>query len=181
MFGIIILSLNSYKYHYDVYDRLYNKQLEEYSIPNKDNIVLFINDNISIHVRSFLVVVTNYYNSEYLLFVLFISSLLHVVSIYDCGLNILELMIDADKKDTFLNRHNILSAIPVLWDVFLIYMNSTIEIAIPFLLVNIIIGILFLVEPFYKLTHVGFHILLIAQNYYMCLSNSIQNGVNIGY
>jgi len=174
MTGITILSMTSYIYHYDVYDRLYNKKIEAYSIPNKDNIVLFLNDNIAIHIRSFLVVVTNYYNSEHLLLVLFLSSILHTVSMYDCVVNSLELIIDYDKEnDTFLNRNNLFSAIPVAFDVFLIYLNSPVEIAIPFLLVNIMIGFLFLVEPFYKLTHVGFHILLIVQNYYMCLSNSI--------
>jgi hypothetical protein len=175
MIGIIILSMTSYIYHYDVYNRLYNKKIEDYSIPNKDNIILFLNDNIAIHLRSFLVVVTNYYNKDDLLFVLFVSSILHVVSIYDCVINSFELLIDYDKhKDTFLNRSNILSATPVICDVLFICINSPTEIAIPFLLVNIMIGILFSVEPFYKLTHVGFHILLILQNYYMCLSNSIQ-------
>jgi hypothetical protein len=29
-----------------------------------------------------------------------------------------------------------------------------------------------MIEPFYKLTQVGFHVLLILQNYYMCLSNT---------
>jgi len=82
MTGITILSMTSYIYHYDVYDRLYNKKIEAYSIPNKDNIVLFLNDNIAIHIRSFLVVVTNYYNSEHLLLVLFLSSILHTVSMY---------------------------------------------------------------------------------------------------
>jgi len=46
------------------------------------------------------------------------------------------------------------------------------EIAIPFLLTNIGIVLLFIVEPFYKLTHVAFHLLLIVQNYYLCLSSS---------
>ena len=172
LFGIVGLSISSYNYHYDIYRRLYNKQIKDYSIPNKDNIVLFLNDIIAINMRSFLVILTNYYNNKNLFCILFISGIFHITSIYDCVLNSLELCIDYDKnKDIFLNRHNILSAIPIVCDVFLICVNSPIEIAIPFLLVNIIIGLLFIVEPFYKLTHVGFHILLISQNYYMCLSN----------
>ena len=172
MIGITTLSISSHKYHYDIYKRLYDKQIEDYSIPNKDNIILFLNDNIAINLRSFLVIVTNYYNNKHLFFILFISGICHISSIYHCILNILELFIDYDKnKDTFLNIHNILSVIPICCDVLFIYINSPTEISIPFLLVNIIIGLLFMVEPFYKLTHVGFHILLIAQNYYMCLSS----------
>jgi hypothetical protein len=34
------------------------------------------------------------------------------------------------------------------------------------------IVLLIIVDPFYKLTHVAFHIMLIAQNYYMCVTNS---------
>jgi hypothetical protein len=63
-------------------------------------------------------------------------------------------------------------SIPIAFDVILIFMNSPINIEIPFLLVNIVIGLLFLIEPFYKLTHFAFHILLIAQNYYICLSST---------
>lgn len=171
--GITILSIASYKYHNDIYVRLYDKQIEEYTIPNNDNMVLFINDCISINARSFLVVVTSYYNSQHLFLVLTISGICHVSSIYHCIVNVLELHIDYDKyKNTFLTCHNILSAIPIACDVILIYIHSPIDIAVPFLLLNIIIGLLFVVDPFYKLTHVAFHILLIVQNYYMCLSNN---------
>jgi hypothetical protein len=77
------------------------------------------------------------------------------------------------KKHTFLNNNNIITFIPISCDVLLIFMNSPNEIAIPYLFVNIMIGLLFLINPFYKLTHVAFHLLLIAQSYYMCLSNII--------
>jgi hypothetical protein len=152
---------------------LHNKQIEEYSIPNKENIVFFLNDSIFINVRSFLVLATNYYNSKNLLYFLLISCIFHLVSIYQCILNILKLFIDYDKnKDIFLNCHNIIMATPIAFDVFLLFINSTNEISIPFLLVNITMWLLFVVEPFYKLTHVSFHIFLIVQNYYICLSSS---------
>ena len=64
-----------------------------------------------------------------------------------------------------------MTAIPIACDAFAIYMNSPKEISIPYLLVNITMGLLFVVEPFNKLTHVAFHILLVAQAYYMCLSS----------
>ena len=173
MIGITCLSISSYLYHDDIYKRLYNKQIEEYNIPNKDNFLLFINDTITINARSFLVIVTNYYNNKYLLYILLISGIFHLNSIYYCIINIFELLLHHDKsKDTFLNYHNIFSIIPISFDVFLICMNSQTEILIPYFLLNIIIGLLFIINPFYKLTHVSFHILLVAQNYYMCLSNT---------
>ena len=173
MIGVIILSILSYKYHIDIYKKLYNKEIEEYTIPNKDNIILFINDTIAIQLRSFLIILTNYYNSKNLFFILFLSGIFHISSIYHCIINILELLINNDNnKNTFFSLHNIFSGIPIVFDVFLLCINSPIEISIPFLLVNITIALLFIVKPFYKLTHVAFHILLIVQNYYICLSNS---------
>ena len=173
MIGITSLSILSYRYHNDVYRRLDDKQIKEYSIPNKDNIILFFNDNLAIHVRSFLVTTTNYYNSQYILFVVCISGINHISCIY-CGiLNMFNIITDYDKnKQSFTYYHNIFSAMPLVCDLFFICINSPIEISIPFLLVNIVIGILFMIEPFYKLTQVGFHVLLILQNYYMCLSNT---------
>jgi len=173
MIGITILSILSYKYHYDIYSRLDKKEIKEYYIPNKDNIILFFNDNLAIHLRSFLVTTTNYYNSEHILFILCISGINHISCIY-CGiLNMFNIITDYDKnKDTFKLYNNIFTIIACTCDVFFICINSPIEIFIPLLFVNIVIGILFVIEPFYKLTHAGFHVLLILQNYYMCLSNT---------
>ena len=171
--GITALSVSSYIYHNDIYNRLSDKQIENYDIPSKENIVFFLNDSIFIHVRSFLVVATNYYTSPHLSSVLFLSGFSHISSIYHGMTNILNLFIDREQaKESFLNCHNILMALPIVCDVFLIFIHSSKETAIPFVFVNIIIGLLFVIEPFYKLTHVAFHICLIAQNYYMCLSNS---------
>lgn len=172
--GVSTLSISSYIYHYDIFDRLQNKKIAEYSLPNKDNIVIFLNDTICIHLRSFLIIATNYYYNPHFVIIIAISGLLHLSCIYHNILNILYLFIDNDNtKIHFLNNHNIITALPIAYDVLLIFANSPIEIAIPFLLVNIMMGILFVVEPFYKLTHVAFHLLLIAQNYYICLSSSI--------
>jgi hypothetical protein len=177
MIGITTLAVSSYNYHIDVYKRLNEKQLnekqmEDVCMPNKSNIRLFLNDIIAIHMRSFLVIVTNYYNNQQLLFYLLISVIIHTSSIYYCFINALELIIEPDKnKNSFLILHNIMSSIPVAFDVFLLYMNSPNEIAIPYLLVNISMGFSLIIEPFYKLTHVFFHILLIGHTYYMCLSN----------
>jgi hypothetical protein len=95
-------------------------------------------------------------------------------SIYYCTLNIFDLLIiDYEtNKNTFLNYHNIHTIIPIACDILLVYANSHNEIAVPYLLTNIVIGILFIVKPFYKLDHFAFHIALIVQNYYVSMSNT---------
>lgn len=172
MFGVTTLSISSYIYHYDIFDRLYNKKIKEYTVPNKDNIVIFLNDTICINLRSFLIIATNYYYNPHFVIITASSGLIHLTSIYHNILNILELFID-NTKIQFLNNHNLITSLPIAYDVLLIIANSPNEIAIPFLLVNIMMGLLFVIEPFYKLTHVAFHLLLIVQNYYICLSSSM--------
>ena len=172
IFGIGVLCISSYNYHYDIYTRLYDKTIEEYTVPNKDNIILCLNDSIAIHLRSFLVILTNYYNHPYLLYVLCISGIFHISSIYQCILNIFTNLYTNNNDKNFMNIHNIMFIIPISYDVLSVFINSPNEIAIPYLFVNIAICILFLIEPFYKLTHIAFHILLLLQTYYMCLSNT---------
>ena len=62
--GISILSVVSYVYHKDLYRKLYNKEIEEYTIPNKDNLVIFIYDNIAINLRCVLIILTNIQNNS---------------------------------------------------------------------------------------------------------------------
>ncbi len=170
--GNIILSISSYLYHYDVYKKLANKQIEDYSLPNENNILHFLNDCLSINVRSFLAIVTNYYHNKFFLQAIVISILFHINSVYHLFINILNLFINSDKTyDSFLNNHNIIMGIPIFFDTFLIFFNSQNEIGIPFLITNILISLLFLVEPFYRLNQFAFHILLIVQNYYICMSS----------
>ena len=153
---------------------LYHKKIENYNAPNKQNIYYFLNDFLSINIRCYLAIITLYYNKQHLFFILSVSGIFHLFFIYLFIINIIQLVIDYDKiKEIFYFFHTTLLSIPVACDVFLVCIISPNEIAIPFLFLNIIIGLLFLVEPFYKLTHVVFHILLIYQTYYICLSNSI--------
>lgn len=173
MMGMVTLSASSYLYHNNIYEKLYNGEWKYYTIPNKENITLFINDTLCIHLRSLFVVITNYYYHPFLTPVLFYSSTLHFISIYHFFINTVELCNDRENHENdFLNIHNTVNAIPIALDVILVSLNSEKEIAIPYMFVNIIIAMIFIVQPFYKLDHVAFHICLLFQNYYMCLSNS---------
>jgi hypothetical protein len=176
MTGIIMQGVSSYIYHNDIYKRLQQQKITEYELPSKDNILIFLNDVIFINIRSFLVVTTSYYNNKHFLVALFTSGCFHMSSLYFCIVNIFDLLvIDYEKnKPIFLICHNIYTMIPIIYDILLVYSNSPNEIAVPFLLTNFGIGLLFLVSPFYKLNHVVFHIGLLIQNYYMTLSNANQ-------
>ena len=169
--GIMALSVSSYQYHAPIYKRLVTGELQEYNAPDKSNIVSFFNDALFINLRGFLVVVAHYYESPLFISVLCLSGVFHVMSVYYCVLNMFQKDIEEDDR-LFSIQHNTIMAIPIAVDVFFIFMRSPTEIAVPFLLVNVVMGLLFVVEPFYRMNHMAFHLMLIAQNYYMCLSNS---------
>jgi len=171
IFGVISLSISSYMYHYDIYNRLNTNKITEYINPDKKNIILFFNDNIFINLRGFLIVVTSYYNSPHFINTTIFSSIFHIFSMYHVINNIFYLLSNYnDAKNRFLNIHNTLTGIPIALDSILVFANSSTEIAIPILVVHITMVIIFIVDPFYKLSHFVYHLLLIAQNYYLCLS-----------
>ena len=172
--GITALSVFSYIYHYDVYYRLNNNIISEYIIPTTCNIVYFLSDNGFIHLRSFLALVTNYYDNDLFAFVIIYSAIFHITTILHAIANILDISVNYKDVDPikFLNQHEIATIVPLVFDGMCIFANSLTQTRIPFLLVNISIGLLLWINPFYKLSHVAFHLLIIAQNYYICMSNS---------
>ena len=134
---------------------------------------IFLFHNIFIQIRSLLTVFTSYYDSKHFVWITLLSGTFHSVSIYNVVLNIIQLLCDNSLQQTqFENINNIITIGPISFDIICIFMNSNNNISIPFLLVNIIIGLLLTINPFYKLNHVGFHILLLFQNYYLSLSHS---------
>lgn len=169
MAGIVILSLSSYMYHYDIYERLYKNQITEYIVEKNINYTHFLNDSICIHGRCFLVIVTNYYNSPYFYPVTICCAIIQILFLYSCIINVLELKNIYDKH--FLNTHYFFTFLPIGINTILLYFNNNAQEITPILFLNISILLLFIVNPFYKLTHVAFHILLIVQNMYICLAN----------
>lgn len=170
--GVVTLSVSSHFYHYDIYSLLVKNKDENYIYPKKYNYIYFFNDQLSIHMRTILVLATNYYNTDYLYNVLSISILLHSVSIYNSIINMMDIVVDEKyrKENFFVITHGII-ALPVMFDVFLVCLNTTTDIAIPFLFVNILLLFVSVIEPAYKYNQVLIHLLLLFQNYYVCLSN----------
>jgi hypothetical protein len=170
--GIIILSIASYLYHYDIYRKIHTKQINEYVVEKNINYVYFLNNCCCINIRFFLAVFTNYYNNPYFYAVTIFCGVLQLGCFYNGVINVIELLSNRDYiKSNFLKIHYLFTFLPVGIDILAIYLNTkSDQIAIPFLFVNMCIALLFIVEPFYKLTHVAFHLLLIAQTYYICFS-----------
>lgn len=163
--GVSMLAISSYVYHSTIYNKL--NKIEYFPT---DNIVLFVNDSLFIHMRCFLAVITNFYNSskEFV----YISGTIHFVYFYAGILNVLYLMKDASRA-SFYKYHILAMFVPYIYDTYLFASRTPIELSLPFLLTNTIIVIIMAIEPFYKLTHVAFHFCLIIQTYYICASNNL--------
>jgi hypothetical protein len=165
--GVSMLAISSHAYHCDIYNRL---DKIEYYLPTKHNIILFTNDTLFIHIRCILAIITNFYNSSKES--VYISITIHFICFYAGIINVLSLMKDTNNSN-FYKYHNLAMFVPYIYDSYLFASRTSIEITLPFVLINTIIIIIMAIEPFYKLTHVAFHFCLIIETYYICASNNL--------
>ena len=163
--GVSILSLSSYQYN----NVFYNK-LSQGSLSDQEDLNNLLFETVCVHLRCFLSILTSYYHVKNLLLLLVVSGGFHMYSIFLSNMNVLQFFIQGNSA-IFIKCHNIILAVPVLCDYFLIFMNSPNEIAIPYLLINIMSVLLILVKPFDHLNDIVFQTLLVGQTYYYCLSN----------
>ena len=171
--GVFLLSIASYLYHHKIFDNITNGKIKEYTVIEDNNLEYFLNDYACIHIRSLLAVITGYYNSPFFYEVVFVCGLFQVLCFYFGIINVIQLLQnDKNVKTNFYKIHNIFIFSPIGLDVIMVALNaSSTNVSIPFLFINIAIALLFAVNPFYNLTHVAFHILLIMQTYYISQIN----------
>ena len=173
MIGIVMLSVASYMFHYDIYKKITMKRIENYVLEENMNYVYFLNDCICIHIRSFLALVTNYYTTSYFYPVVTVCGIFQIGCIYSSIMNVIDLLSNRTyKKSDFLKIHYVFTFLPVGIDILMTFIETkSMEISVPFFIINIIVVLLFVVDPFYKLTHVAFHIMMLVHTYYVCLAN----------
>ena len=170
-FGVLTLSVSSYIYHNEVYHSIVKNKVIDYIYPLDDNLILYLNDNMGIHLRSHFAVITSYYFSNSVYLIGGVSFFIHIHSIYFIIQNVTEYVVDKNyPKEYFFYKNNVLLAVPIMIDTLFVLLNMRSEYRIPYLFVNITLGLVVAIEPFYKLNHVAMHLLFIAQTYYMCQS-----------
>lgn len=176
--GIVFLSAASYIYHNDIYKRLNSNVINSYIIPNKKNIIHYVDINVFIQLRSLLTLFISYYDTDLFIkvMVMTLSAIFHVSSLYNIIINILTFLFIYDFDEEYLKKyfikiHRIISLIPVFIDILLIYINSSHSTGMSFLFINIFMCIIYCLEPLYEFTYFVLHLLFIAQTYYLCLSH----------
>jgi len=169
--GVTILSVGSYLYHYDIYRKFKTRQIVKYNYP--ENCFFIVFDNICIHIRTFLTLRTNYYYNETANIILTIYFIIQLTSFYTLYENILKFYYDSTfVKEKLFKIINILTIIPISYNIVFIFINSDCKYGAPFVFVSIFTGLLIYIEPFNNLNHFAIHILIIAQNYYSSLANT---------
>jgi hypothetical protein len=168
MIGISLLSISTYEYNYNIYNRLNNGEI---ILVDNNNINYILKESKFIHLRSYLSIITNCYNLNTITRNLILSGVSHLYSIFLEYMNVIKLFMDGSDVHVFLDCNKIFLSVPVGYDCFIIFLNSPRHIAVPFLFINVMIIILLIVKPFDKMTGVAFQLLLIVQTYYGCLSS----------
>jgi len=164
--GITILSFTR---HTNVDVILHDIEINELT---KEKIVYILYDCFSIHLRSYLSILTNFYYHKNFHYVLVLSCCFHLSSILVGNTTLLLLSIEAEKYNKHIKAfHKIIWGYPIAFDCYLMISNSPNDIAIPFLLINILFVLVLFIKPFYKLNETALHIILIGQTYYSSLSN----------
>lgn len=170
--GIGILSITSHLYHNDIYTKYQTDKITRYEYP-ENNYLLFIGDTASIHIRAFLATYSNYYVNTHWRVPVAISGIFHAMALSYILVHLFNLKYDSTyDKEHFFKMIYMLCLFPQFIDMVFIHVNSTNEYGIEFAIVNTMIACLFIVEPFHRLNHFAFHILIMYNTYYLCLMNS---------
>ena len=168
IFGLVLLSIGSYNYHKYAYT-LINKE-KEIVYTADETIQPFLQDVGSIHLRSFLAILTNYNFCN----IVYISAGLHI-SFYlmnICHIYYLQRVHRITKNNSNYNLFILFQysclIIPCEFDIILICLNSIDSVySIHGIYTSIFMFLLFIINPLYDLSHVVLHICLIL-NTYIC-------------
>lgn len=173
IFGILTLAFCSYVFHAKLAKYYLRKYLVIYT--SIDIIDIYANDHLAIHMRSFLVVATHFllsYSADRdLIFLSGAAHVLGIVGFYRKLLTIVSLkkqiVDDGEISTQSMYKYCLL---PSAIDCMLIVMNaSTIELKADLLAINVAIGVLLYVVPFYELNHLALHLFVYFQT--VCLIN----------
>ena len=100
---------------------------------------------------------------------MFLSIFLHSYSIFTCSLVMIPFRLEYNNESR--KSQQIILFVPIYFDNFLIFISSPNEVAIPFLLFNIVELFIRIIEPFYKLNDSAIETISIIKTYYLYINN----------
>jgi hypothetical protein len=187
IFGISTLSICSYIFHGALAQNFKTQNVINYTSPKL--ITPYILDTFAIHMRSFLVVVTNFMLSDpSKRYFIFLSAQIHIVAIVCFFITLIHFVVtgkqfiyDSDSKEP--NKYKtlfyLLLMVPSGIDCGLIFWNNpSISAKMDLLIINIVVAVVVAVQPFYKLNHLLIHLGLYIQTCVLIRCNLIMDSQN---
>jgi hypothetical protein len=177
--GIINLGFFNYKYHNSI--KNYVEQNKQIDYLSEELFTHYVMDNLSIHLRSFLCVVTCLYETlplttHILVFVAimhFYFYYLFVKKLNDCIKNKEQIIYsNCKEKNEFLSEINRLMSIPITVDTLIVAFFSSYYLnAINLCFVTVFMAFTIFIQPFYEYSHVAFHAGLLLETYFLASCN----------
>jgi hypothetical protein len=182
--GITTLTFGSFIYHRTLVNNYKTNTVINYT--SKDIIFPYIFDTLSIHIRSFCVALTNYmqdtpYKHNRLLF----TAVVHIVAMITFLTYLIKLLVkgekfiyDSDSKEPnhYKTLFYLLVMVPSGIDILLIFYNTpSITANMDLLIINCVVAILIVVQPFYKLNHLMIHGAIYVQTHALINCNMIMD------
>jgi hypothetical protein len=136
-------------------------------------------DTAAVHLRGFFASIAATYVSPFMLPILCISCLDHMTSMYIFLTRLNEIkrtkksLIDGDPAVLEqMNTFSWLTSMPMMFDIAVVAYFSTLPMAdVNLFYITYVIALVLQITPFYDMSHVAFHLLLIAQNVLITWSN----------
>jgi hypothetical protein len=177
--GILNLSIFNFKYHDSI--KKYITKNKQIQYTSDELFTYYIMDNLSIHLRSFLCVMTSLCETlpttihvvSFAACVHFYFYHLFVKKINNCIKNKQEVIYNSCKeKNEFLTEINSLMSVPIAIDTVIIMLFSSSYInAINLCFVTIYMAFTIFIQPFYEYSHVAFHFGLLLETYFLASCN----------
>jgi hypothetical protein len=179
LFGIFILSCNSFQYHNRVYEFMMENDYLDYL--SDEIIPWFMFDKSSIHLRSFLCLVTAAYGDYMSIYVMY-SLVMHfiyytltalcVYTVIQHNVSITTKEEDREIADKFIFMTNIITAFPCIIDTAMISYNSSNTMSrVNLVIITLILAFVLKVKPLYNMNHISFHVCLMFQTFFLVSCN----------
>jgi hypothetical protein len=179
LIGLVNLGAFNYKYHSSV--KKYIQQNKKIDYTSEEIFMPYIFDNLSIHISSFLCVVTTLYETLPLTsYILVFTGIVHSYSFYlfvtkvNYQIKNKQQITYASCKDKndFLSEINSLMSISIIIDTLIVAVFSTYYLnAVNLCFVTVFMGFTLFIQPFYEYSHVAFHFGLLLETYFLASCN----------
>lgn len=184
VFGIAFLTICSFIFHKTLAKNYRNNTVINYT--SNEIIIPYIFDTLGIHIRSFFVVLTHYMlDTPDKYGRIIFTAVVHILTMLWFLIYLINLLVkgktyvydsDAKEPNYIKTLFYLLLMVPSGIDCLLIFYNTpSITAKMDLIIINCVVAIIVVVQPFYKLNHLLIHISIYLQTYALINCNMIMD------